>query len=67
MTNLQDADVEGSRRLLDAVGLEPHPEELLAIAIALPVARAAVEILYATEDVRYEAPAVTFEPRPSRS
>jgi hypothetical protein len=49
--------------LLTMNGLAPSPEEVEALVASYPTSRAAVDMLYAMPGVRYEEPAVTFDPR----
>ena len=49
--------------LLQMNGLSPTEEEVEAMVAGYPMARAMVASLYAMPGVRYEEPAVTFDPR----
>lgn len=49
--------------LLQQSGLEPTREEIDTMVTAYPLARQAVASLYIVPGVRYEDPAVTFDPR----
>ncbi len=49
--------------LLQLHGLTPSATEIDAMVAGFPAARAAVAALYTVPGVRYEEPAVTFDPR----
>jgi hypothetical protein len=49
--------------LLKMSGLTPAPEEVELMIAGLAPSRAAVGALYTMPGVRYEEPAVTFDPR----
>jgi hypothetical protein len=49
--------------LLQMSGLAPTPDEIDTMVTAYPLARQAVESLYTVPGVRYETPAITFDPR----
>jgi len=49
--------------LLRMSGLRPTPEEIDRIVETFPATRAMVDSLYDVPGVRYEEPAVTFDPR----
>jgi hypothetical protein len=49
--------------LLQMSGLNPTTDEIDAMVTAYPLARQAVESLYTVPGVRYETPAITFDPR----
>lgn len=49
--------------LLQMNGLSPSAEEIDAMVAGYPAARAMVAALYTMPGVRYEEPAVTFDPR----
>jgi hypothetical protein len=50
--------------LLGRAGLRPSPEEFKILLDAYPLHKEGIESLYAIEDVRYEAPALVFDPTP---
>lgn len=52
---------------LQQAGISPSAEEIDALVDAYPTARAAAAALYTVPGVRYEDPAVTFDPRLGRS
>jgi hypothetical protein len=49
--------------LLKMSGLSPTPDEVDAMVAGYPVSRQMMAALYAMPGVRYEEPAVTFDPR----
>jgi hypothetical protein len=49
--------------LLQMSGLTPTPDEIDTMVTAYPLARQAVASLYTVPGVRYETPAITFDPR----
>ena len=49
--------------LLQAIGLHPTAEEIDTMVSTFPIARQAAGALYAVPGVRYEEPAITFDPR----
>jgi hypothetical protein len=49
--------------LLKMSGLTPAPDEIEVMVAGLAPSRAAVAALYTMPGVRYEEPAVTFDPR----
>lgn len=49
--------------LLQMRGITPSDKEIAHLATAYPAAREIVETLYAMPGVRYEEPAITFDPR----
>lgn len=49
--------------LLAMSGISPTPEEVDKLVESYPQTRAAVQTLYTMPGVRYEEPAVTFDPR----
>jgi hypothetical protein len=55
------------RQIVDALltlhGITPSEEEIAKLVDAYPATRAAVATLYTMQGVRYEEPAVTFDPR----
>jgi len=55
------------RQIVDAPltlhGITPSEDEIAKLVEAYPTTRAAVATLYTMEGVRYEEPAVTFDPR----
>lgn len=50
--------------LLGRAGLRPSPEELRILLDAYPMHKEGIESLYAIDEVRYEAPALVFDPTP---
>ncbi len=52
--------------LLAMNSLEPSTEEVDAMVAAYPASRAMIASLYTMPGVRYEEPAVTFDPRVTR-
>lgn len=51
------------RRLLDRAGLSPAPDEVDQLVEAYEANRAEMAALYAIPGVRYEEPALVFDPR----
>jgi hypothetical protein len=51
---------------LQQSGISPSAEEIDAMVTAYPTARAATAALYTVPGVRYEDPAITFDPRLAR-
>ena len=55
------------RQIVDALltlhGITPSEDEVAKLVEAYPATRAAVATLYTMDGVRYEEPAVTFDPR----
>jgi hypothetical protein len=51
---------------LQQAGLSPDTDEIDVLIAAYPTARAAVAALYTVPGVRYEDPAITFDPRLTR-
>jgi hypothetical protein len=51
---------------LRAASIEPDPADLPGIEGAYRFYRRAMDRLYAVEGVRYETPALTFDPTPPR-
>jgi len=49
--------------LLAQAGIKPTADEIDRLVDAYPETRAGVESLYTVPGVRYEEPAVTFDPR----
>jgi hypothetical protein len=49
--------------LLQMSGLTPTPEEIDTMVAGYPLARQAAQSLYTVPGVRYETPAITFDPR----
>jgi uncharacterized 2Fe-2S/4Fe-4S cluster protein (DUF4445 family) len=49
--------------LLALHGITPSEDEIAKLVEAFPATRAAVATLYTMEGVRYEEPAITFDPR----
>jgi hypothetical protein len=52
------------RTLLATAGLSPSEEEIAALVGVYPRHKAGIESLYAIPAVRYEAPALVFNPTP---
>jgi hypothetical protein len=50
------------RSLLQMAGIEPDLEEIDAMAEAYPASRRSAAALYAVPGIRYEDPALTFDP-----
>jgi hypothetical protein len=60
-------DVESDmtvRQFLKAAGLSPSEDEIATLAAAYPAHKAGIESLYAIPEVRYESPALIFDPTP---
>lgn len=49
--------------LLQQHGISPTPEEIDIMVKSYELTRAGVNSLYSVPGVRYEAPAITFDPR----
>lgn len=49
--------------LIKMAGLSPTPVEIDAMVASYPSTRQVVALLYSIPGVRYEEPAVTFDPR----
>jgi hypothetical protein len=52
---------------LQQAGITPSPDEIDTMVTAYPTAREATAALYTVPGVRYEDPAITFDPRPAAS
>jgi hypothetical protein len=52
------------RGLLDAAGYEPPAEEVAELEREYGVLRQMVQMLHAVDSVRYESPALIFDPDP---
>jgi len=50
--------------LLAIAGLNPSSDEVATLVDAYPTFKAGIESLYAIPEVRYEAPALIFDPTP---
>lgn len=59
----QDDDRATVLALLRMHGLSPSAKEIDALVSGLPRSRQIMQMLYAMPGVRYEEPAVAFEPR----
>ena len=62
-TTTTPTDREIVEALLTMHRITPSEEEVAKLIAAYPSTRAGVESLYTLEGVRYEEPAVTFDPR----
>ncbi len=63
MPETTPTDREIVEALLVLHGISPSEDEVAQLVEAYPATRAAVQTLYTMEGVRYEEPAVTFDPR----
>ncbi|CAO5152680.1 hypothetical protein FAIPA1_150093 [Frankia sp. AiPs1] len=63
MPDNDPSDRQKIEALIAINGLTLNPAEVEALVAAYPTARATVDLLYATPGVRYEVPAMTYDPR----
>jgi hypothetical protein len=63
MPTTTPTDREIVEALLTLHGITPSEDEVAKLVEAYPGTRAAVQLLYTMDGVRYEEPAVTFDPR----
>lgn len=60
-------NIQTDREIVEALlimhGISPSEDEVAKLVDAYPATRAAVQMLYRMKGVRYEEPAVTFDPR----